>query len=143
MQAFFAQLCARYERISKFTITGGISAVVSLGTFIVLTEVVGVWYLAASITGYVASFFVNFFLQKFWTFRNTDTAQTHVQMGLFFVNSLWNLALNAALMYGLVDVLGIHHIAAQILVIGVLAVMNYTLYRFYIFRTTSHETPTS
>ncbi len=99
-----------------------------------LVEVLHVWYLIASVSGYLASFFVNFFMQKYWTFRNKDTQVVHVQMGLFFANSLLNLALNAAFMYGLVDVLGVHHIPAYILVVGTLAVMNYTLYRMYIFR---------
>lgn len=134
MHASLQCLFDKYHRIGKFAVTGGLAAVVSLGTFVVLTEVVEMWYLTASIIGYIASFFVNFFLQKFWTFRNTDAERTHVQMGLFFANSLLNLALNAAFMYGLVDVLDVHHILAQVAVIGALAVMNYTLYRRFIFR---------
>jgi putative flippase GtrA len=133
------RIAVRFGRIGKFLITGGVSAAVSLGTLALLADGFHVWYLAASVTGYILSFFVNFFLQKLWTFRNTDTERTRVQMGLFLASSLLNLALNTALMYGLVDYLGLNHLLAQALVIGVLAVMNYTLYRLYIFKTEPHE----
>jgi putative flippase GtrA len=123
----------RYHRIGKFAVSGGVSAVISLAVFITLTEVFSVWYLGASISAYAVSFFINFFMQKTWTFRNKEGV-VHMQMGLFFVNSLFNLFLNTFLMYRMVDILKIHHIVAQVLVIGLLAVMNYTMYRLYIFR---------
>ena len=128
------------RRISKFVVTGGLAAAVTLSTFVILTELCRLWYLAASILSYIASFFVNFFLQKFWTFHNTDKTRTNIQMLLFTFNSFINLALNAGFMYGLVDVLGTHHIFAQVLVIGSLAVMNYMLYWLVIFRQSAGNT---
>jgi putative flippase GtrA len=125
---------ARYADVWKFLFSGGFSAIINLGTFAVLAEWVGIWYLYASAAAYSVSFFVNFFLQKFWAFQNQNREQIRKQMGLFLANSLLNLALNTAFMYGLVDVFGVHHILAQALVIGVLAAMNYTLYRLYIFK---------
>lgn len=134
------QMLDQYGRVSKFAVTGGLAALVSYGTFLLLTMWLGArWYLLASVLGYTASFFVNFFLQKTWTFRNKETGQTHVQMGLFFANSLLNLALNVVFMYGLVSVFGVDHRIAQLLVIALLAVMNYTLYRLVIFKQPSES----
>lgn len=118
----------------KFGISGGISAVVSISVLASLTELAGVHYLASSITAYLASFFVNFFLQKQWTFRDRTHEGVEIKMGLFLLTSFLNLALNAALMYTLVDIFHLWYILAQVMVLGSLAIMNFTIYRFIIFR---------
>jgi putative flippase GtrA len=117
----------------RFLFSGGSAAVVSVSTFILFTEVLHIWYLIASVISYTLSFFVNFFLQKYWTFRNKDN-KVPMQMGLFFAGSLLNLVLNATLMFIFVDVLKFHHIPAYVVVLGLLAIMNYMLYKFVIFR---------
>jgi len=129
----FIKLFQKYIRIGKFLIAGGTASVTNLATFIVLTEFFGVWYLMASVSSYIVSFFVNFYMQRAWTFKNKAN-QVHAQMGLFFANSLLNLVLNTAIMYGMVDIIGVHPIISQTFVIGLLAIMNYTIYRLIIFR---------
>lgn len=127
------------RRIAKFAISGGISAVVSLSTLWVLTEHAGIYYLLSSFVAYCLSFFTNFFLQKLWAFRDLEREKTTIKMGLFLANSVLNLALNIFLMHVLVDYLHVWYLAAQCLVIGTLAIMNYTIYRLYIFRSVPQE----
>jgi dolichol-phosphate mannosyltransferase len=122
------------KRLLKFAISGGISAVVSLSTLYLLTEQLGVYYLASSFIAYCFSFFTNFFLQKLWAFRDLEREKTAMKMGLFLANSVFNLALNVLLMHLLVDYFHVWYLLAQCIVIGTLAVMNYTIYRLYIFR---------
>ncbi len=129
----------KLHRTIKFGISGGISAVVSLSTLWVLTERVGFYYLLSSLIAYCFSFFTNFFLQKLWAFRDREKERTTVKMGLFLGNSLLNLALNVFLMHILVDYLHVWYLAAQCVVIGLLATMNYTIYRLYIFRPVLQE----
>ncbi len=124
----------KIHRILKFGISGGISALVSLITLWTLTEWVGFHYLLSSLMAYCLSFFTNFFLQKLWAFRDLERDKTTVKMGLFLANSVFNLALNIFLMHMLVDYLHVWYLAAQCIVIGTLAMMNYTIYRLYIFK---------
>lgn len=126
-------LLAYWIQLGKFAATGVLAAAVALGSLIVLTEWFGVWYLAASAASYVLTFIVNFSFQKFWTFRNFDLVRAPAQARRFLAVSLLNLALNTILMYGLVDIVGIHHVVSQVVVMCVLAVMNFILYRTYIF----------
>jgi putative flippase GtrA len=129
----------RHGRFFKFVASGATVAVVNLTTLSLFTELLGVWYLTSSILAYIVSFFVNFFLQKFWTFQDHEKHRTTFKMWVFFLNSLVNLILNALLMYTLVEVYSLWYVLAQCLVIGILMIMNYTVYRLYIFHPTSSQ----
>lgn len=130
-------LRTRYGRFIKFVCSGGIVAVVNLSALYLFTDILAIWYLTSSLLAYTISFFVNFFLQKFWTFEDRAHEGTTFKIGIFFLNSLLNLALNTLLMYALVDGLGLWHMLAQCIVIGILMGMNYTVYRLYIFQPTT------
>ncbi len=129
----------KLHRPLKFGISGGISAAVSLSTLYILTEHLDVYYLASSLIAYCFSFFTNFFLQKLWAFRDLERSKTTVKMGLFLANSILNLVLNVLLMHLLVDYFHVWYLFAQCMVIGTLALMNYTIYRLYIFRPVASE----
>jgi putative flippase GtrA len=125
---------ARYHRILKFAVSGCIVALVSVLVLSFLTEVCKLWYLFSSTVAFLVGVMVNFFLQKTWTFRE-NVGEVGMQMGLFFANSLLNLVLNTVFMYGMVDLIGIQYVVSQMLIMVALAVMNYTMYRLFIFRT--------
>lgn len=136
------KLLERYAQFIKFAISGCIVAVVNLSSLYLFTDLLGIWYLTSSFLAYIMSFFVNFFLQKYWTFEDHALEGTTFKIGIFFINSLVNLGLNTVLMYALVDGLHIWYLLAQCVAIGILMLMNYTVYRLYIFRPTK-STPSS
>jgi putative flippase GtrA/glycosyltransferase involved in cell wall biosynthesis len=130
----------RHARIMRFALSGGIAAATNLTILYTLTDIVGLWYLLSSVTAFTIAFFVNFYLQKVWTFSDQEHKQTSKKMVLFLANTLLNLFLNTTLMYLLVDGLHIWYLVAQCIVIGLLAGMNYTIYRLFIFNTPSTKT---
>jgi putative flippase GtrA len=129
----------RRRRVAKFIMSGGITAIVNIAALLVLTELCKVWYLTSSVIAFFISFFTNFFLQKWWTFEDRARTGTGMKMGLFFVNALLNLALNTVLMVAFVEWVHLWYVLAQVLVMGILMFMNYTIYRLFIFRAVTSD----
>jgi len=124
----------RWARIGRFLVSGGLATLVNLGLLYVLTDWVGVWYLISAIISFAAAFFVSFTLQKFWTFEDRSREGMHFQAGLFFLVATLNLGLNTFFLYLLVEYAALHYLLAQIIVSAFIAVENFFIYRFVIFR---------
>ena len=75
------------SRFLKFSVVGIIGAVVDFGTFNLLTSLVGIWSLAASVVSFIAAVTSNFFWNRYWTYpdsRSKPLSQQAIQFG--FVN---------------------------------------------------------
>ena len=127
----------KYKQIIKYLITGGTAASADLVLLYILTDILGVWYLISASLAFAIAFFVSFFLQKFWTFRDGDKEIMYQQMGVYLAVALSNLALNAALMYALVDGFKVWYMLAQIMASGLIACESYFIYKLLIFNKNS------
>ncbi|MDO8592362.1 MAG: glycosyltransferase [bacterium] len=123
----------KYKQIIKYFIAGGAAAAVDLGLLYFLTDILGIWYLISTSLAFAAAFFVSFFLQKFWTFRDPDQTVIYKQLATYLAVALVNFTLNAALMYILVDGFKIWYLLAQFLASGLIAGESYFIYKFVIF----------
>lgn len=127
------EVLQKHKQIIKYLIAGGTAAAVDLALLYIFTDIFGWWYLVAACLAFAAAFFVSFFLQKFWTFRDGNKEKIYSQMIIYLVVSLANLLINAGLMYIFVDGLGIWYILAQIIASGLIAIESYLIYNFFIF----------
>jgi putative flippase GtrA len=114
-------------------LSGGTAAVVLLGLSYLLTDVIGVWYLASSVIAFIGAFCTSFTLHKFVTFVDDNLARAPAQAGGHFSVALLNLALNTGLLYGLVEYLGLYYLVAQVIVSATLAVGSYFVYKHLVF----------
>ncbi len=121
-------------RILKFLLTGSIGLCVNLGMFHLL-YVLGMPYLAGSVTAFLVAMFVGFALQKYWTFEDRTLERAHTQLMLYGILALCNLAINTLIVYLLVEYADAHYLVAQVIGAGSVAVTSYFVYRLYIFRT--------
>ena len=123
----------RKKEIIKYLISGGTAAAVDLSILYFLTDILAVWYLLSAVAAFTIAFFVSFFLQKFWTFRDNDKNAMARQMAYFFLVGLINLGVNTVGMYILVDRFGLWHILSQIIISGMIALSSFIIYKFFIF----------
>lgn len=131
----------RYQRLLRYLVAGGIAATVDLGLLYVFTDIFLIHYLASAIFAFILTFFVSFTLQKFWTFQDGTTDRMHVQATIYFLVALVNLALNTALMYLFVDILGLWYMAGQFFASGLLAFESFFVSRHLIFKKSSNVHP--
>ncbi len=128
------QWAKKYEQVFRFLIAGGTAFAVNIVALYVLTEFLHIYYLISTVGAFLVAFLVSFFLQKFWTFREHSRDNLHVQLPLYLGMQVVNLALNAALMYALVEYLHIWYILSQTIITLVLSVIIFFINKMYIFK---------
>jgi len=130
---FLIEQIKKRKEIIKFIISGGFAVFVEFSLLYSFTDILGIWYLWSSVFAFVSSFFVSFFLQKFWTFGDGDKDVLGKQMILYLLIALFNLCSNTFFMYVLVDLFGIWYMFAQFFVAAAIALWNFIIYKFFIF----------
>ncbi|MFA5830815.1 MAG: GtrA family protein [Candidatus Paceibacterota bacterium] len=122
------------NRIFRFVISGGLAVLANLSFLFLLTECFRVHYLYSAMVSFSIGFFVTFFLQKFWTFREKDKSKIAKQMTLTFAVAAINLLLNTFLIFVFVEMMHVWYMAAQALASILLSLETYFLYKNIIFR---------
>lgn len=122
----------RAARPLRFLLVGGTAAAINIGLLYTLTEYAGLWYLLSEVIAFIAALIFNFMLQRFWTFRSRSDERRRQAM-LFIGVNLWNLLLNAALLYAFVEFFGYWYVLGQAVASAIIALESYFLYR-YIFK---------
>ena len=121
------------RRFWKSVASSGITAVVDLSLLFIFREAFHLSY-GISINGaFVAAIAVNFSLQKFWTFSNRDLNLARKQFAKFLLLAMGNVVMNGLFMFALLAVFGFWYLGAQIIVMGILALVNFVLYRRFVF----------
>ena len=127
------KLINRYKRLVKFGIAGMSATLTQFIILYTLTEL-GLWYLASTSLGFIVAFFISFFLQKFWTFRDTNRDKMYSQMAVYLAAALIGLLFNAGGMYVLVEYANFWYILAQMVMVVFIATCNFFVYKFLIFK---------
>lgn len=128
-------------QVLKFLISGGVVALTELTLLYIFTDIFGIWYLFSLVPAFLVAFCVSFSLQKFWTFQDRETHTVHVQIPSYLLVALANLALNAALLYLLVQFVGVWYLFAQVLINALIAVWSFLIYKFIIFKKNERVSP--
>lgn len=130
---YFDTTFPRVAKLGRYVISGGTAAAVDLVLLFVLTHFFHVWYILSAILAFVGAFFVSFFLQKFWTFRDMSKEGAHKQAVIYFIVSSINLGINTFLMYVFTETFGVYYILSQILASLLIAMESFFIYRHFIF----------
>ncbi len=118
----------------RFIIAGGTGTVFNLCVLYVLTDFFGVWYLASTTISFLVGSVFSFTLQKFLTFRHTNASGLQREFPIFLTVGGINLFLNSALMYTLVDIVGVWYMLAQIISTGIISIESFITYRYIVFK---------
>lgn len=117
------------KRIIRYIFSGGTAAVVNLGLLYILTDFVGLYYIASGILAFCIAVIVSFFMQKKLTFEDHSTENTHKKFLIYIIVAVINLVVNTSLLYFFTDFVGFHYIISQIISSGLVAVWSYFIYR--------------
>ena len=121
-------------QLLRFGISGVAAALTLMGTLYVLTDFAGLWYIHSVLIASVVSFFVSFGLQRLWTFRGVDQGAALPQLIAFVALFLANSAINAGLLFVLVEYLHAPYLISELFIAVAIAIWNFCIMRFLIFR---------
>lgn len=127
------------QRIARYLATGGVGLVVNLGSYRLLVERFALPYLPGSMIAVSLSTITGFILQKYWTFAEHDHSRVPRQFLLYASLACWNLCLNTAIVFVLVEYTGAHYLFAQACGAGIVALSSFFIYRYYIFAPASPD----
>jgi|ERR1035437_1281197 putative flippase GtrA len=122
------------KRIVRYLFSGVSAVVADLVVLFVLEHYLHLWYLLSAIIAFVVAVYVSFNLQKFFTFNDYTKEGARKQMFFYLSLQVINLCLNTLFMYIGVDFLHIQYIVSQIIISGVMAVSNFFIYKYLVFR---------
>lgn len=128
----------RFSIYIRYVIAGGIGVVVNLAITHGLDSLTSLPDLAVATIAFTVATIVSFVCQKYITFDDKEKETIHIQLTLFVLVCLINIALNAILV-ALMGHVGLDYLLVkQLLASGIIAVWSFVAYR-YIFR--SSPTP--
>jgi glycosyltransferase involved in cell wall biosynthesis/putative flippase GtrA len=133
MLEFFLIQIHKRKQFIKFAISGGTAFSVDLLLLFFFTDILKIWYIYSASMAFVAAFFISFYLQKFWTFRDRSK-KVYKQMVIFFFSGTANVMVNAGGMYVIVDKLGVKYLFAQTIMTALLSICSFLIYRFIVFK---------
>lgn len=128
----------RYKAIIKFIFAGTLSGGIDLLFLYISYKLFHLTLTVATSIAFILSFFISFTLQKFWTFRNTESHHAKHQFFLYMMTAFISLSLNGLMMHWLVFHFKQHYILSQIVVNLTLGLTNFLVLKFFIFH--RHET---
>lgn len=120
-------------QLLRFGFSGGAGVVAGYITLFLLTEFAGLWYIFSSIIANIINGGINFFLEKFWTFKNNDKRHIYKQAGFYTVLRLALFGADVGMLYMLVEYGHIHYLIAQIFVTIILSLISFLVCRKIFF----------
>lgn len=107
----------------RFAAVGAVGTLAHYSLLIALVEGLGAQPLVGSVAGFLLGAMVNYSFSRRFVF---DSARTHVEaLPRFMAVAAMGLCWNAALMYLLADLLGLHYLLAQMLTTALLLLWHY------------------
>lgn len=115
----------RLFEILRFYIGSGIGSLLGYGLYYTLTEFFGVWYIIASISGFILNCIIGFTVKKFWVFKSKDIKIIKKQILIYVIISIVYLAVDTGIVYLFVEYLHVPQKIAPIIPAIFLSFVSY------------------
>lgn len=117
----------------RYAFSGASAAAIDVGLLYACTHYLGIYYLVSAVIAASVSFVMRFLLQKFFAFRNRSLRAAPKQFLFYSLLYLCTVSATVALLYVLVEWVHLWYVAAQIIVILMLAAASFFVYKYIIF----------
>lgn len=128
----FSLIPARFLSFIKFGITGASGLIVDFSFTWLFKDVFLVNRFLASAIGFTAAVISNYFINRFWTFKNKD--QIGKQLLSFVLVSLIGLVLNSFFVYLINHGLGINFYLSKAIAVVLVFFWNFSANYFFVFK---------
>lgn len=150
-------LFSRYKRGIRYLIAGGLTTVISLGSFMLFDRLLGQdRFLITNVISWILAVLFAFFVNKYWVFesKSSDRRTLLPELLSFFGARLFSLLMEEAGLFLLLDILGMKALSftlwrflvtgndiAKLLMQVIVLILNYLFSRFLIFRRKQPASP--
>lgn len=128
----------RYRELISYLIVGGLTTVVSLGTYYgctltVLDAAVPLQLQAANVLSWIAAVTFAYFTNRKYVFESRNQHMLK-EAGAFYASRLSTLLMDMGLMFLMVTILGWDDKIAKLIVQVVVTIANYVISKFFVFK---------
>jgi glycosyltransferase involved in cell wall biosynthesis/putative flippase GtrA len=116
----------------KYCIGGGTSFVVDFALLYILTEYAGLWYLSSATIAFAVAVLVNYFIQKFWTFKSKQSAGFR-QFLMFGAVQIVGLFINNTTLYFMVESIGLWYMFSKAIAAIIVLIWNFWASKMFVF----------
>ncbi len=126
----------KYEEIINYLIAGGLTTLVSIGSYGLFTRIFKFNYFASSLLSFIMAVIFAYFVNKIFVFKTNfkDLKQLIIEMYQFLKYRLLSLGIDLGLMVLLIEKLHFHDIIAKIIVQVIIVILNYLFSKIFIFK---------
>jgi putative flippase GtrA len=117
-------------KLFKFMVVGGIGAILSLGLMYLFTTVLGLFYLISYFITFMIVVAFNYTLNSLWTFKGYKSKGVI----MFYAGRMGTLALNEAILFLMVSILGWPYLLATAIAILISVSLNYSFSRRFVWQ---------
>lgn len=111
-----------------------IGTAVDFITVILLTELLGIWYVTSNAIGAAFGAITNFLLGRYWVFSSTEK-KIYNQAFRYFLVAMGSLILNTLGVYLLTEYTSLHYIVSKIIVAVLIAfTYNFILQKNFVYK---------
>ena len=129
----YIKIFKRYQQPVTYLVIGGMSAGVDLGLLILLKGAMGVGVVIAASASYIISMLFNFTANKIITFKAGLKDKYSSQLMRYLVLAAINYVITVTSIWLFSGVLGINYILVKVVILILLAVANFFLYKKIIY----------
>ncbi|PKM91282.1 hypothetical protein CVU82_01635 [Candidatus Falkowbacteria bacterium HGW-Falkowbacteria-1] len=117
----------------KFFVTGFFTLILDLIFLFLFYDIFDCDILVSTAIAFILSFVFNFFVHKFWTFRNDNLKYIYKQILYYMFIALLNLGINIKLMHIFVNNMDFNYLLSQIATTILIGIESFFVYNFVIF----------
>ena len=117
-----------------YLIVGGLATIVEWSGFWIFFDVLHIQYLVATALAFVFSTFANWAFGRLLVFRGKQNQSLIKELASIYLTSLGGLLLNLAIMYVMVDIMGIWEMFAKITATVLVFSYNYLIRKKLIYK---------
>ena len=129
-------LYQKYREMILYLVFGGLTTLVNIFSYFVLTDLGNIQYLVSTALAWVLSVLFAYFTNRVWVFQSTASGAKAilVEMGSFFGCRLLSGVIDLGIMFLCVSVLGMPDKLIKILANIVVIILNYLFSKLFIFK---------
>jgi len=116
----------------KYCVGGGTAFIVDFSLLYIFTEFLGLWYLWSATASFVIAVYVNYLIQKFWTFKSSGQYALR-QFLVFTAAQIVGLFINNTALYVLVESFGLWYMFSKAIAAAVVLIWNFWASKMFVF----------
>ena len=131
-----SRIYKKYKEIINYLIFGGLTTLVSIGTYALFTIVFNIDYLVSNVLSWIIAVLFAFITNKLFVFASKSRSKKQVSKEIvsFFFFRIVSLGIEMIIMYVFVDLLSINDLITKVIAQVIVILSNYIFSKLFVFK---------